>query len=78
MYRTRILSPLGLACLFLAAGLFGCQRPKDAIGVSNPSIDFALNETPYPLYVWNTNASFPSLTITLARALLGLSYNQAR
>ena len=43
--------------------LSGCDPRPDRIGVSNTVIDFGLNETPFPLYVWNSFKLIPLMRI---------------
>ncbi len=47
----------------LAFAPMGCGLLPDAVGVSNTRIDFGLNETPFPLYVWNARERTASLRI---------------
>ncbi|HDP35139.1 MAG TPA: hypothetical protein ENN29_08540 [Candidatus Hydrogenedentes bacterium] len=43
--------------------LSGCDPRPNRIGISNTVIDFGLNETPFPLYVWNTFSRIPVMHI---------------
>ena len=43
--------------------LTGCDPRPNRIGVSNTLIDFGLNETPFPLYVWNSFKNIPLMRI---------------
>ncbi len=49
---------LGLACLP------GCTPAKNAIAVSNKSLDFALNERPITIDVWNSNLAAGTIAVT--------------
>lgn len=53
---------MGLTACVLAS-CQGCDLRPDIIGASNTLIDFGLNDTPYPLYVWNTHEQIASLEI---------------
>jgi hypothetical protein len=53
------------ALIFAAAALGGCDFKQNAIAVSNTSIDFSRNETPYTMYVWNNNAMITKLTVAV-------------
>jgi hypothetical protein len=52
-----------LSAVLAAIGLSGCIQPKDAIAISNLSIDFGLNERPITIDVWNKNSEIDALTI---------------
>jgi hypothetical protein len=54
--------PMTVLGLALCA-LTGCIQPKDAITVSNATIDFGLNEYPFTIQVWNTNPDVPDVTV---------------
>lgn len=60
---TKYFRTLSLLALLAAAGLSGCVKPKDAIAVSNASLDFGLNERPITIDVWNKNPEMEDLTI---------------
>jgi len=53
------------ALVVAAAALGGCDFKQNAIAVSNTSIDFSRNETPYAMYVWNNNDMIAKLTVAV-------------
>jgi len=64
----RIITLLVLAGLLTPAlALHGCLIvQRDAIAVSNPALDFALNELALPFQVWNNNPDVEELTIQVS------------
>jgi hypothetical protein len=56
---------MAAALVAAAAALGGCDFKQNAIAVSNTSIDFSRNETPYTMYVWNNNAMIVKLTVAV-------------
>lgn len=57
----RCLHAVALSCALCL--LMGCDPRPNRIGVSNTLIDFGLNETPFPLYVWNSFKTIPLMRI---------------
>jgi len=56
-----------VSCLFLSAALLGCPPPpRDAIAVSNTELDFEMSTIPLQFFVWNSDASLSSMTVTVA------------
>ncbi len=53
-----------LVGIVMLVTLAGCDIRPDRMGVSNTVIDFGLNETPFPLYVWNTYSRIPIMRIS--------------
>lgn len=51
------------ALLLLSAAVAGCDFRQEAISLSNWTLDFSRNETPFTLYVWNNNPLIPELTV---------------
>lgn len=57
----KALQVVPVLCLVMLAS--GCDPRPNRIGVSNTLIDFGLNETPFPLYVWNSFRNIPVMRI---------------
>ena len=57
----KLVTIAGFACVLLFFS--GCDPRPNRIGVSNTLIDFGLNETPFPLYVWNGFKNIPLMRI---------------
>lgn len=51
------------ALLLLSAAVTGCDFRQEAISLSNWTLDFSRNETPFTMYVWNNNPLIPELTV---------------
>lgn len=75
MCRIAAFVPVLLAVLAL---LPGCPKPKEAIGLSNSTYDFGLNERPYTLDVWNTNDSYDTLTVTITPSVSWISVDPGK
>ena len=56
---------MAAALVLASAVLGGCDFSQNAIAVSNTSIDFSRNETPYTMYVWNNNAMITRVVIAI-------------
>ncbi len=54
-----------LTALLCGVWLTSCDFRQEAIGLSNWTIDFSRNDTPFPLYVWNLNPYISDLTVEL-------------
>ncbi len=57
----RVLCAAALA--LLSAALTACDFRQEAISLSNWTLDFSRNETPFTMYVWNNNPLIPELTV---------------
>lgn len=59
--RYSMFAAVAIMCVI---ALSGCIQPKNAIAVSNTSYNFGLNQQPFTMEVWNSNASAGTITVT--------------